>query len=1122
MSDQEKIIETLRKEIRSLLTASKEGLTPRQLEQDYHSMIGTHLPLRTLGYRSTMELVEDMPDVVRISTYSNGNIILNAIPDEATKKIADLVSRQKDNSKSRLTHRYQREFIGTHLSLTRRGRTIPVLPASVKSELKDLLSSSSVLLSDFERAFLKRFGRRFQYTRYGFYSMFEVLRAASDIIQVQQTRAGSLLTLKNCSSRANPSIDLIKINPPRPTEILASHVISPVEVPSSPEDIHKQITVTPPVQVPLSSENTQKKIGMTSCAQTPCTENAEKQMVTFPVQVPPSPEHVGKHASMSPVQVQSLPEDTWTYSAMTSPVRVPPLSEDAETHTAAVCCMQMPLSPEDVQNPATTSSEVDLYFDCRLKKLEEEMRLKLARKGAGSVVDPELKEKIRFVAAQYPEGLPVNRLPAEFKIVFEENIPLKQFGFATLMELLASLSDVIHLEFKESNQNWLVFDAKKWKADGRNKREEGICSCKDLLPAETLFSNFWDYPLQNLEEKEPKGNGRISYDVHVVTKEQQWQWKIKGPPLIVETAHVEIPPDAVQDKCLHSLPMLQQGTLVGVFVENIISPSQFYINLYGQDTSEMLQNMMIEMRRCYSNANISERYIIPHGWIRPGRLCCLKSSQDVWWYRVIVHQILSEEEVTVYYPDFGNMATVKVSWLRFLKSCYSKLPAQAIPSSLAWVRPVEARWTVDAIKLFRKLCVVRPLVGILYKYIDHVLYLFLCDTSTGEDIYLHRALKAKNYAIKQTDHFSFRAFRELNPSALYLKPAPDQPVEEEHISEVVLSPSNSSPKESNPKVQRTLNTELGKGKTEAQEVQDNNLELPYLEPVSVGLDVWDENWFPLDAKVSTSTAPDETVSSPNQSSVIKGSSDQISGTGRFSGKSSEMEVNRLQSRAKQQEVICHPVTKVDPEELWDTWVSSNKTGRAKMGEQMSDDLGRAAEDSGFLQSPSFMGDSTESAVLTKYLEECYISLLHSKQQSPPQTPAKQTEEPHLGQMPLKQPVEPESQQTVSETRSVSQESSRQLQLLATESGHNGNHSPRKDYLSTSKTVAFSTSHHGSVSHQHIDKEHTSSLQPAGSRIFPQISVPRSTVTASLGAAARLATAGGLLQWFSTTENWKYK
>lgn len=72
----------------------------------------------------------------------------------------------------------------------------PVLPVTVKAELQDLLSSSPLLLLDFDKAFFRRFGRAFQYKQYGFFSMFEVLRSVSDIIVVEQTRAGSLLTLK--------------------------------------------------------------------------------------------------------------------------------------------------------------------------------------------------------------------------------------------------------------------------------------------------------------------------------------------------------------------------------------------------------------------------------------------------------------------------------------------------------------------------------------------------------------------------------------------------------------------------------------------------------------------------------------------------------------------------------------------------------------------------------------------------------------------------------------------------------------------------------------------------------------------------------------------------------------
>lgn len=61
-------------------------------------------------------------------------------------------------------------------------------------------------------------------------------------------------------------------------------------------------------------------------------------------------------------------------------------------------------------------------------------------------------------------------------------------------------------------------------------------------------------------------------------------------------ANHDIPPDAVRDKKLCRLPLLDTSTLVGVFVEYIISPSQFYIRIYSRDSSELLEDMMIEMR----------------------------------------------------------------------------------------------------------------------------------------------------------------------------------------------------------------------------------------------------------------------------------------------------------------------------------------------------------------------------------------------------------------------------------------------------------------------------------------------------------------------------------------------
>ncbi|NXE49433.1 TDRD5 protein, partial [Casuarius casuarius] len=523
MSRQAQLMDVLKKEVRSLLMTSKEGLTPAQLEQEYMAMIGRPLPLPDLGFQSTMELVADMPEVVRICRPSKGTVILKAIADETTKDIAKLIAKQKTSIKTRNAAPRAKAFpcSRNRQQFPRSGRTPPVLPAAVRSELKDLLSSSPVLLSDFDRAFFRRFGRAFKYMQYGFFSMLEMFSSVSDIVAIEQSRAGSLLTLKRSSS----------------TE-----------------------------------------------------EQQEKTPQAPTVEIPP-PKH---------------------------------------------------------------SCDTESFHQTTEEKSE-----------------PERKQAVDF--------------------------------------------------------------GDKWKQP------------------------------QDLE--------------HVL--------------LAMEMTTSEIPPDAVQNTSLCSLPLLPRRCMVGVSVEFIISPSQFYIQVYSRETSDKLQDLMLEMRCCYSNKIVSDRYIMPESSVQPGQLCCVMIFENKWWYRVIIHRVLSDQEVEVFYADFGNLGTVQKSQLRFLKWCYLKLPAQAILCSLAWVKPVEGTWTDAATLRFRKLCVSKLLVGIVHEYVNGILHLFLCDTSSKEDIYFHSVLKDEGHAEVCRENVPSQGFKELNPLALYVQPSakqesaglvePDLPLQQESL-----------------------------------------------------------------------------------------------------------------------------------------------------------------------------------------------------------------------------------------------------------------------------------------------------------------------------------------------------
>uniref|UniRef100_A0A8C3KBS3 Tudor domain-containing protein 5 n=1 Tax=Calidris pygmaea TaxID=425635 RepID=A0A8C3KBS3_9CHAR len=566
MSKQAQLMEVLKKEVRSLLMASKEGLTPAQLEQEYMATIGKPLPLYELGFQSTLQLVADMPGVVRVCSCENGTVILKAIADETTKAIAKLVARQKRSARARRSAPGKADVASpskNSQSFPQRGRA-PVLPATVKAELQDLLSSSPLLLLDFDKAFFRRFGRAFRYTQYGFFSMCEVLRSVSDIIVVEQTRAGSLLSLKKNLASA--------------------------------------------------------------------------------------------------IEKEEVPQE------------------------------------------------------------------------------------------EVPQG------------EVQEEVPQGE------MWMLLHSRDLEHLSYKEGLGDLALFSLEK-----RKLRRNLINAYKNLkgwcqVYGASLFSV--------VPSNRTRGNGRKPEHKKFHLNMRRNFFTLRVPQDLEQSLLAklimtpEIPPDAVQDRSLCSLPPLEKRCLVGVFVEFVVSPSQFYIHICSSETSDKLQDMMFEMRHCYSNKLVSDRYVMPESSVRPGQLCCVTVSK--WWYRAIVHRVINDQEVEVFYPDYGNLEIVQKSWLRFLKWCYLKLPAQAIPCSLAWVKPVEGVWSNAATLLFKQLCDSKLLVGIVDEYVNGILHLFLCDTSTKEDVYFHCVLRDEGCADVCGENIPSQGFEELNPSALYVQPSRKQ------------------------------------------------------------------------------------------------------------------------------------------------------------------------------------------------------------------------------------------------------------------------------------------------------------------------------------------------------------
>ncbi|XP_051766981.1 tudor domain-containing protein 5 isoform X3 [Ctenopharyngodon idella] len=741
---QDQLLTGLKKDVRSLLVSAKHGLTPEQLKRDYQTMLGFPIPLRLLGFRTVLDMVKEMPDVVHLEYHLDGSIILKAIGDESTKGIEELVSKQRDH-KPKVNNR-RGNLVNFHTSyprhqpviLPRRGQAKPALPAQLRSQLKQLLSHGPVRLSELESRYMAQFGKPLQITQYGFYSISEMLAAATDFIIMQQSRTGSQLLLKSSVMPQNLMPSLSK------------------KLPS-----------------PLVAK--QKLVGFSPKATSPPETNQQNS----------------------------------------------------------------PLSPAD---PAVLKPELlekEHSFEETIFKLEEELRQQILEKGTAGTVSRELKDKLRKVVAENGNGISIHNLPTEYKRMYGEELPVSQCGFLSVTEMVGALSDTFSIQrgADESENHWMVVEFKP--NDTQPTKSELSPSHGTTFsptdesqnPSSKAYYFSCAESAWEREEVEQSIDPQESDAELRVTNKTIHQMGDLFPELMVSHVSV-VPPDAVRSQKLKPPNRRKERELVPVLVEQTESPSHFYIRFSQNKEARALENMMIEMRSCYSYPDVAERYRLPDAYVRPGQVCCV-APRDMWFYRVVIHEVFSGTEVKVYYVDFGDITKVERNSLRFLKACYADLPAQAVPAMLSGVRPITSIWTQSAISSFQRMCCERTLVAAIHSYQDNFLLLFLCDTNTEEDVYVHLALQKEGHALPCITAYGLMS-EQFNPLTSYFG---DDQLEDVQES---LTPSPSSPdieirsqgNGSSSSSQTGSSSENGESNFSSIDV-DPNLDLPALEFINV-------------------------------------------------------------------------------------------------------------------------------------------------------------------------------------------------------------------------------------------------------------------------------------------------
>ncbi|TRY82890.1 hypothetical protein DNTS_001527, partial [Danionella cerebrum] len=514
------------------------------------------------------------------------------------------------------------------------------------------------------------------------------------------------------------------------------------------------------------------------------------------------------------------------------------------------------VSSEPPSIPKVTLVKEEKSFEETVVKLEEDLRQQILEKGTAGIVSDELKDKLRKVVAENVNGISIYNLPSAYKQMFGEELAVNQCGFLSVTEMVGALSDTLSIQrpADANEKHWIV------KIDSNDT----ISRERDLSPGHGTISSpssesqspckkghYFSCPESAWELEGTKQLSEESEPELRVTNKTIHEMVNLFPELRVSSA-TAIPLDALRSQNLKPPVRRMERELLPILVEKMESPNYFFIRFSQNKEARALENMMIEMRSCYSYPQISERYRLHDSYVRPGQVCCV-APRDMWFYRVVIHEVLSATEVKV--------------------ACYADLPAQAVPAMLAGIRPITSTWTQSAISSLQKMCLDRTLVGAVHGYQDDFLMLFLCDTSTEEDVYVHLALQREGHALLCSPFYELVSDK-FNPVTSYFRNGPLENIESFRTKSSI---SNEVPSQ-------------GKGAQKPSQIRPNceqgeipNLDLPALEPIN-NQDVdsqantkdslfdieWDQGWTVEDKTKEielTDLGPDSITDQSNSETV---------------------------------------------------------------------------------------------------------------------------------------------------------------------------------------------------------------------------------------------------------------
>ncbi|GFR23695.1 tudor domain-containing protein 5 [Trichonephila clavata] len=755
--------------IRSLLIAFKDGCSLTCFKKEYQKMIGNRLPFEKFGYRSEIEYLKAIPDVVRLS-YSGNDVHLMVVPDEKSIHIRKMVSKQK-STKPKL------KMSSTHASFSPFGQKKYVAPPrfqsnfiskknlseKLKSEAVDLVSKfpTGMKLRDFLVHYRECYKREFCFKEYGFSTLDECFGTIPQLI--------------------------VKVKNNESSVMLSAYLDMQHEKKYNPKGSTIDTKESVSQHQSFSSVNYQDDLCRSSL------KKKNQSLLRYSVS-PFLPEVVSTSMKNSHFQDYGINDSV-------SPFHPKVVSTSMKNSHFQDYDSISPSHPEAVSTSLKMKNSHFLGYDASREKdvlsakrekpvlldfdhSDHDFASKRADSFESSRISENTKHNLKKIIERNSQGIWATEFPSIYREVTNNEFDLHSLGYYDLSSFINAVPDMLVQKFIPGNKkDWLILpvqtvEKNELKSNVSTHKvevsltESVIISIRHILqvyPEGILIKDFLH--VYSINCQEPLYFDKLGFDsiedfLQSIANCVPLTFRTEGgckriflvpteetkTPLIPSVQiNMSLPPNAaslLSEYTQQTLPEdLDLDSFFPVYVCSVINPWLMYIQLKSRDCCGAMVKLYNAMEDFYMGPE-SRQYQIKTEHVRSGIVCMALWPVDQHWYRAKVLSVPNQNTAKVFYVDYGTIQVIPQTMLRYIRKDFVDLPTQAIKARLAYVYPLSDKnlWSPRTKDRILQLSQNIPLMAKVESIIDEVLSVVLCDTNGDTDIFINDILLSEGFA----------------------------------------------------------------------------------------------------------------------------------------------------------------------------------------------------------------------------------------------------------------------------------------------------------------------------------------------------------------------------------------